>query len=506
MLASATGCGGDGRASPGGAAAVGGMNEGGTDGGGTNGGAAAADGGETANGAGGSAGEGGEGGTPGGSEPDCVEDSDCEPLSDCYSASCSAGICVGSALARGSACSDGYCNGFARCLPCLDDAPARDEDTGCSSKSPVCTETALEPTCVGCEDNTDCDDGIECTADRCADSACENMPRPFGSSCSGGLCSGEDDEDSCAPCFDDRAIGYDSGCSPERPRCDTSETPPLCVGCQAAIDCDDGNACTEERCDDGACQNVTRLSGTPCPFGYCNGVPGQEFCVQVACQTDEDCDDHVECTTEVCESNNCTYATDDDSCPSSGDVCRPTLCTIGTGCQQVDRTQYVELLKNGNLDAGHESWTELSENYPQVIYEYDYIPNLFPHTPVFVAWLGGGEGVLDDRNSLAQVVSVPAGTVDLTLTFFYQLWTDELPDSRNQMQVDLREAGTEPSDAALLTFGNSRETRVWTGFNLTSNAADFANTDAVLEFRGTAVDGYSHFFVDTISLVARVCE
>jgi hypothetical protein len=390
-------------------------------------------------GSGGSAGEStagkpGRGASAGESASGCTGDDDCEPLGECYSAACSDGLCVGAALARGSECSDGYCNGFGRCLACINDAPGVEKDKGCSARSPLCAETDAEPACVECEGDRDCDDGSECTTDRCAGAECENAVRPLGSTCSAGFCTGAAGADSCVSCIDDSATGRDTGCTAELPKCDEGASPPACSACQEAADCDDGNPCTEDRCSAGACENATLVSGTPCPFGYCNGVAGAEFCVQMPCQTDADCDDHADCTTEVCEANSCTYTTNDSLCPDTGDPCHPNVCTVGTGCQGIDKTRRVELLENGHLDAGHVSWVEASENYPQVIYEYDYVPALLPHTPVFVAWLGGGEGTLDDRNSLSQVVGVPAGTVDLTLTFFYQIWTDEVPDSQNQMR------------------------------------------------------------------------
>ena len=90
---------------------------------------------------------GGRRGESGGSGGECTEDSDCVRSTRCYSASCEAGILRGSPLERGSACADEFCNGFGRCLPCLDDAPSVERDTGCSRGSPICTETDSEPEC-----------------------------------------------------------------------------------------------------------------------------------------------------------------------------------------------------------------------------------------------------------------------------------------------------------------------------------------------------------------------
>lgn len=443
---------------------------------------------------------------PGGPAAECTRNSDCVAINECYSASCEDGSCVDSPLERGSACESGFCNGFAGCLPCLDDAPGLEQDTGCPAGSPLCTETASEPVCVGCERDSDCSDGIECTVDHCRESVCENVPSPLGSSCADGVCTGEADVDSCVPCVDDAEAGLDTGCTMDQPVCDTSKTPAAC-SCQLTSDCDDNNDCTADSCNEGRCEHATLINGTPCPEGYCNGIQGEEVCITRRCLADEDCDDGAACTLDVCESNLCTYATDDEQCPDSGDVCKPNVCTVGTGCQQIDTSQSLELLSNGNLESGYEGWTEMSENYDHVIFVYGYIPTLQPHTTPYVAWLGGGEGLLDESNSLSQVVSVPAGAAELKLSFFYQIWTEEgLPDDHNHLQVSVRSTEADGTDDEIVTFYNQDETRVWTHFSATIDAIPFAGSYAILEFSGTGIDGFTHFFIDTISLVATVCE
>jgi hypothetical protein len=370
----------------------------------------------------------------------------------------------------------------------------------------MCDELASEPECVGCIGNSDCGDGVECTIDRCTDSECENVPLPSGSLCRGGYCNGEADEHSCALCLDDASTGADTGCTADFPRCDTSVSPVECAKCAAPSDCDDANDCTAESCTAGLCEHATLLSGTPCAYGYCNGIRGAEACIPKACQTDPDCDDLTACTAEICRSGFCVYTPDDGQCPASGDLCRPNVCTVGTGCQSVDGTRRVELLSNGNLDLGREHWTEMSAVYPGVIYPYDYIPTLYPHTRVYVAWLGNGEGGNDDTNSLSQTVTVPAEADRLELSFFYQVWADELPDDQNHMEVRVRATGASPAEELLLTLHNQDATRVWTGVRSSIDAATWAGSDMVVELSGSSADGYTAFFVDSISLVATVCE
>lgn len=478
-------------------------------------GAEAASGGEGASPAAGGGGEAGAGfagaigssGAAGDSSAECDSDDDCEPLGECYSASCEFGTCLGAVLARGSACEGGFCNGFARCLPCLDDAGGAAEDTGCGASTPVCVENESSPICAGCAGDADCDDAIACTVDRCVESACEHAALPAGASCRDGVCNGETGGGSCVACIDDMSTGTDRGCTSEQPRCDTSEDPPACTACQATDDCDDHNQCTADACNDGACSHAPLASGTPCVGGYCNGIPGAEICIPKACENDASCDDGVACTAEVCEASYlCSYTPDHTQCSDSGDVCRPNVCTVGVGCQAIDVSRSLELLANGYFEAGNTVWTEVSSNYPQVIFLFDYVPTLRAHTESYIAWLGGGEGPVDEHNSLSQTVSIPASSVRLELSFFYQVWSDDLPDDQNSLRVALRATGANQSDEAIVTFHNQDETRVWQRFATSIDVARWAGSDAILDFSGASVGGYTAFFIDTVSLRATVCE
>jgi hypothetical protein len=459
-----------------------------------------------AGGSGTSAGEGGAlAGASGGPAAECAEDSDCVAINECYPAACQAGECVDVPAPRGTPCASGLCNGFARCVTCLDDAPGVAEDSGCSEGSPMCVDIAGEATCVGCRGDSDCSDGVECTADRCTDATCEHLQLPLGAACEGGVCDGEGTAQSCVACVDDASEGADTGCSEELPRCDTAQSPAACATCNDASDCDDDRACTTDVCRAGACEHVTLVSGTPCPDGYCNGIAGVEECVVRQCLIDADCDDHVTCTVDTCEALRCAYTTDDAECPDSGDACSPNVCTVGSGCLQVEKTRSVELLANGTFEAGNVAWLEEAVTYDQVIFGYGYIPTLQPHTWPYVAWLGNGEPGNDEQNRLSQVVSVPEGTVRLELTFFYEVWTDELPDDQNRMTVSLR--STDGSDEELLaTFHNQDATRVWTRFSTSIDAAPWAGSELELELSGASSGGFTAFFVDSVSLMADVCE
>ncbi len=127
-----------------------------------------------------------------------------------------------------------------------------------------------------------CDDGIACTADRCIESLGECEYRPHDSRCAAGeVC--------------DRELG----CVPA-------------AACGSDADCDDGDPCTDDRCQQGACSH-------------------QFSC---ACQSDADCDDGDPCTDDRCQQGDCRYDDNAAAC-DDGDACtRDDTCAAGR-CQGV---------------------------------------------------------------------------------------------------------------------------------------------------------------------------
>lgn len=155
--------------------------------------------------------------------PECLSSASCDDGNECTSDACAAGSCSRTPLSAGTICSLGVCNGSStdpRCVSCLDTSPTG-TDVGCSSASPHCRTTgsgaprcercfdttsggldlgctATEPNCVAgtggvfvcvaCENDAQCADGDECTANACAAGSCTTSQLPFGAACSAGLC------------------------------------------------------------------------------------------------------------------------------------------------------------------------------------------------------------------------------------------------------------------------------------------------------------------------------
>jgi len=142
--------------------------------------------------------------------------------------------CISERCATNADCDDGNaCNGEEVC-----GGAAPDARTGCSTGAPP-----------------SCDDGVPCTSDRCEPGVgCVNMP--VDAACDDGVSCTVDTCDPARGCSrtPNDALCDDGVCF-EGGRCDPARG---CLGAMA-INCADGNACTEDFCEPGVgCQNPPR--------------------------------------------------------------------------------------------------------------------------------------------------------------------------------------------------------------------------------------------------------
>ncbi len=110
--------------------------------------------------------------------------------------------------------------------------------------------------------------------------------------------------------------------------------------CQATpVDCNDGDPCTTDSCDPqtGACLHE--------PIPGCSGCVANADCDDGDACTDDlcdlgqcthaavDCDDGVSCTTDACDATaGCTHTADDTAC-DDGDACTADTCDVAADCQ-----------------------------------------------------------------------------------------------------------------------------------------------------------------------------
>ncbi len=234
----------------------------------------------------------------------CTDDA-CLGQGGCQNTALDGGECIdGDPCTIADHCDAGTCVGEP--VECDDDNPCTDD---------LCTVAGgcEFPPAVG-----PCDDGDPCTvADQCADGVCVGVSLP---------CECAVDED-CAPLEDDDLCNGTLVC-------DTTQLPFKCaVLAESVVSCPGPEAddvpCLQAHCAPatGACSLVPANEGKPCDDGDACTVTEQ--CADGACAGGSavNCNDGNPCTDDACDdATGCTHAANSLGC-SDGDV-----CTVGDTC------------------------------------------------------------------------------------------------------------------------------------------------------------------------------
>ncbi len=290
--------------------------------------------------------------------PGCTRDADCPasaPVCDEDAMTCVTCInnAAGAAQDEGCSAATPICEAAmgeagVSCASCVNDVAGGGTDTGCSDDAPRCDPDAAGGAgrCSECTTNAQCDDGNECTRDRCVSGSCDVTDRPLGAVCdTTDICDGDG---ACVECVNTMASGTDDGCPGRSPFCNAPMGDSgMCVEClmdgdcargelcnaanECAPGCDDDSDCGGETpvCDTAAMSCVTcvnDMAGTATDSG-CS--PGEPLCDAPAGDAGAEC---VECVTssdcavgEMCNPlNECEMATiqdnDGDGVPDDGDI------------------------------------------------------------------------------------------------------------------------------------------------------------------------------------------
>lgn len=229
---------------------------------------------------------------------------------------CLEGVCQGGGDLNcndGNLCTDDSCDPGEGCLNTDNSLPCNDGN--------ACTtgDQCLEGVCAG-PGEANCNDGNGCTDDVCdpvsgckhnfLDTPCnDGNPCTTGDVCQAGACIGAGALD-----CDDGNLCTDDACAPEVGCLHQANSAPCTDGdvctlgdqckdavCQASgtLACDDGNLCTDDWCDPAAgCQAAPNAEA--CDDG--NQCTAMDTCDGGACVggAPPDCDDGTECTIDVC--------------------------------------------------------------------------------------------------------------------------------------------------------------------------------------------------------------
>ncbi len=210
---------------------------------------------------------------------------------------CEEGICVGGSSLDcddQNPCTDDSCGAAQGCVHAVNDDPCDDRNE-CTA-----VDQCGGGSCVGME-SVNCDDGNVCTTDSCdPEIGCSQTNNSL-------LCS---DGDACT--LHDECI--EGGCVPG-----------------GALNCDDGNPCTDDSCD--STSGCVHLGNTDiCDDG--NACTVVDICIDGGCQgiTPLDCYDGNTCTKDLCfPLSGCSYEVLGGSCDDGN------VCTVGETCS-VDGT------------------------------------------------------------------------------------------------------------------------------------------------------------------------
>jgi len=283
----------------------------------------------------------------------------CEDGDACTSGDvCSSGICQGTPTPDGDPCDAGVCcQGVCRAGDCCQHPDCQNPTPVCSPEW-ICSACQNDPECSGINPDTplcDTDSGacVECiAASDCPIQAPVCSPEGTCLACT------QDSEclaiDSAFPICDEQAgicvqCENQADCQAPTGLCDPATN--LCVECYGAGQCNDSNPCTDDECVDTACVNAPNTGacqdgnactendtcsggicagsdvtdGDPCAGGLCcaGECRAGDCCAAAVCQ------DGNPCTTNTCDSYNCTTANNSAPCDDGNECTDLSTCTDG---------------------------------------------------------------------------------------------------------------------------------------------------------------------------------
>jgi len=281
---------------------------------------------------------------------DCDDRNACTNGDQCAGGQCVSGpsvVCDDNNDCTDDACQSGPGCVFTNNTDACDDGKFCTDDDACAGG-----------VCAGGGDH-DCDDGNVCTDDQCneAENGCDNVDNTAGcddgkfctgnDACSGGSCAG-----SPVDCGDGNAC-TDDVCNEAEERCDHPNNSLPCSDGQfctvgdacsggtctsgGARNCSDGNACTDDVCNEGggACDHNDNTDG--CDDGQFCTVG--DACSAGACTgSNRVCDDGLLCTSDACneDSDQCDFLANSLACSdgvfcNGADTCDDGSCSLHAG-------------------------------------------------------------------------------------------------------------------------------------------------------------------------------
>jgi len=175
----------------------------------------------------------------------------------------------------------------------------------------------------------------------------------------------------------------------------------------------------------------------------------------------------------------------------------------GTG----GRTCTVELLTSGNFDGSNTRWTQVT-SLRELIWQQTQPPSLpvAPQSAPRLAWLG--YDAHGEEPALRQSVQIPPDAVQVNISGYYRIQTEEGGCDCDQAYVELERTGPGGGviSTRLFSWNNEDANSSWMSFSTFVNGAAIAGQTVTLQLHAVMDDGVNtSFYFDSLSVTANVC-
>lgn len=217
------------------------------------------------------------------------------------------------------------------------------------------------------------------------------------------------------------------------------------------------------------------------------------------CQTAKDCDDTIDCTTDTCKAGVCAHVAKDTLCDAS--LCE--TCQVGIGCVAGDTTT-MQLLLDPNFDQLTGDWDESGSDGTNVM----TVAMAQSGTKAAKFGPAPADASEQDYSDLLQYVTIPKGTISLTLTGYYKLAPGTQAPADDYMVAAFYEDGAIKPFTQFHSFeATSGAQTAWKMFNYNAPKADvltMGGTEYTFDFVAHVWDTVFH--VDSLQLNATLCK
>ena len=222
------------------------------------------------------------------------------------------------------------------------------------------------------------------------------------------------------------------------------------------------------------------------------------------CQSSRDCDDSIDCTTDACNARGvCTHTPKDTAC----DAGNCEVCTLGIGCVAGPKKNY-ELLVDPAFDLGSTDWSQQSDTFNDQNIFSD--PKAQSGTMIAKFGPAAADAKAQEYADLLQYVTIPADTVAITLTGYYQLKPGVKKPADDYVAVgfwDPASSSIMPAEQFHSFAGSGGAKSAWTAFSYALTAAEvkgLAGKEYTFDLVANVWD--SEYRFDSLKLTGSSCK